>query len=121
MHIFLLKTFIRMLILPICAWFGFPLGWLGTFGSKCARGPFRTIWHHKNTCNCEKKTLVEFFRRKVSLTDRIRDCRHGNYNLRRQTNETYRACLYGEKLSLVGGSPSIPSNPGCENFSYISL
>ncbi|KAJ7385556.1 hypothetical protein OS493_015134 [Desmophyllum pertusum] len=40
--------------------------WTGTFGSKCARGPFRTIWHHKNTCNCEKKTLVEFFRRKIA-------------------------------------------------------
>ena len=32
-----------------------------------------------------------------------------------------RACLYGEKLSLVEESPSIPSNPGRENFSYISL
>ena len=32
-----------------------------------------------------------------------------------------KACLCGEKLSLAGGSPSIPSHRRRENFSYISL
>ena len=40
---------------------------LGAFGSKCASAVYGTVWIHKNTCVCEKKTLVEYFKKKVSL------------------------------------------------------
>ena len=41
---------------------------LGTFGSKCTGNVYGTVWIHKNTCDCEKKTLVEYFKKKVSFS-----------------------------------------------------
>ncbi|XP_020631307.1 uncharacterized protein LOC110068269 [Orbicella faveolata] len=42
--------------------------WTGAFGSKCTSKVGGTVWIHKNTCDCEKKTLVEYFEKKVSLS-----------------------------------------------------
>ena len=41
---------------------------LGAFGSKCTSKVNGTVWIHKNTCDCEKKTLVEYFKGKVSFS-----------------------------------------------------
>ncbi|KAL9982927.1 hypothetical protein ACROYT_G005042 [Oculina patagonica] len=40
--------------------------WTGVFGSKCTAERYRTVWLHKNTCDCEKKTLVEYFKKKIA-------------------------------------------------------
>ena len=40
---------------------------LGAFGSKCTSKVDGTVWIHKNTCDCEKKTLVEYFKKEVSF------------------------------------------------------
>ena len=44
------------------------LNLLGAFGSKCTSNIYRTVWIHKNTCDCEKKTLVEYFKKEVSFS-----------------------------------------------------
>jgi len=43
--------------------------WTGVFGSKCTRRSYSTVWIHKNTCDCEKKTLVEYFKKKIADLD----------------------------------------------------
>ncbi|KAL9982816.1 hypothetical protein ACROYT_G004923 [Oculina patagonica] len=40
--------------------------WTGAFGSKCSGKSYPTTWIHKNTCDCEKKTLVEYFKKKIA-------------------------------------------------------
>ncbi|KAL9982928.1 hypothetical protein ACROYT_G005043 [Oculina patagonica] len=40
--------------------------WTGVFSSKCTVGRRQTVWLHKNTCDCEKKTLVEYFEKKIA-------------------------------------------------------
>ena len=40
---------------------------VGEFGSKCTKDVGKTAWLHKNTCDCEKKTLVEYFKEKVGF------------------------------------------------------
>lgn len=43
--------------------------WTGVFGSKCNRKSSKlpkTFWLHKTTCDCENKTLVEYFKRKIA-------------------------------------------------------
>ena len=41
---------------------------LGEFGSNCTSKADGTVWIHKNTCDCEKKTLVDYFKKKVSFS-----------------------------------------------------
>ena len=41
---------------------------LGAFGSQCAGKVDGTVWIHKSTCDCEKKTLVKYFKEKVSFS-----------------------------------------------------
>ncbi|XP_073240173.1 uncharacterized protein [Porites lutea] len=41
--------------------------WIGEFGSKCSRNYETTVWVHNTTCNCEKRSIVEYFKGKVSL------------------------------------------------------
>ncbi|XP_020631344.1 uncharacterized protein LOC110068305 [Orbicella faveolata] len=42
--------------------------WTGAFGSQCADNVDGTVWIHKSTCDCEKKTLVKHFKEKVSFS-----------------------------------------------------
>lgn len=42
---------------------------LGTFGSNCTKGLYKTFWNHNTTCYCEKKILVEYFKKKVGQYD----------------------------------------------------
>ncbi|CAH3022119.1 unnamed protein product, partial [Porites evermanni] len=38
----------------------------GEFGSKCSRNAVQTFWLHKTTCNCEKKSVVDYFKSKIA-------------------------------------------------------
>ncbi|XP_015753284.1 PREDICTED: kielin/chordin-like protein [Acropora digitifera] len=37
--------------------------WTGLFGSKCSQYHTRTVWDHKHICNCENRTLLEYFKK----------------------------------------------------------
>ncbi|XP_044169377.1 uncharacterized protein LOC122953512 [Acropora millepora] len=46
--------------------------WTGLFGSKCGQNVARTVWDHKHICNCENRTLLEYFKKnnaKVNSTN----------------------------------------------------
>ncbi|KAK2572185.1 hypothetical protein P5673_002396, partial [Acropora cervicornis] len=46
--------------------------WTGLFGSKCGQNVARTVWDHEHICNCENRTLLEYFKKnnaKVNSTN----------------------------------------------------
>ncbi|XP_015780085.1 PREDICTED: uncharacterized protein LOC107357960 [Acropora digitifera] len=46
--------------------------WTGLFGSKCGQKVAGTVWDHKHICNCENRTLLEYFKKnnaKVNSTN----------------------------------------------------
>ncbi|KAK2546943.1 hypothetical protein P5673_033328, partial [Acropora cervicornis] len=46
--------------------------WTGLFGSKCGQYYTRTVWDHNHICNCENRTLLEYFKKnnaKVNSTN----------------------------------------------------
>ncbi|XP_078357682.1 uncharacterized protein LOC144642574 [Oculina patagonica] len=78
--------------------------WTGTFSSKCVRKSTHMIWLYKNTCDCEKKTLVAYFKKKIAAVnetnfmeiskDMVASAQAGNFTNPKAFHDMFKELFY---------------------------